>query len=409
MSYEKIRIAFVKFSGMAAGGSEKFLQVIAANLPKERFLVDYYYCDAAPYIGAEYQVMNTDPSRVEYMQKHGVNLIKFSVKAKDITTPLHKWVDTDFFKKFNERNYDIVQTARSGHKEYPFYKIRKTPIVDSIHLDAGVDNQFNISRVMHLCNWSARRWVRRGGDSNRVVIVSHPISVPSGNVGDLRNDLNLSDKFIYGMHQRPHDSIFSPIPLNAYKRIETPETAFVMLGGGELYKKQAKDLGIQNIRFLKATGEMDKVYKFLKTLNVYAHGRKDGEINSQAMAEAMYCGLPIVSHTSNINNGHVECVGDAGKVVSREDEYKEELLKLKEDPSYYKLRSKAAEHRFNTNYQFSRQIKHFVEIYEDVIKNPFPRKLKRILSGLHYTQNIRLALAFIYLKLKYKLNIDLKR
>ncbi len=69
----KIKIAFVKFSGMAAGGSEKFLQVIAANLPKDRFEVDFFYCDAAPYIGSDYKVLDTDPNRIKYVQEHGVN------------------------------------------------------------------------------------------------------------------------------------------------------------------------------------------------------------------------------------------------------------------------------------------------------------------------------------------------
>ena len=47
---EKIKIAFIKFGGMANGGTEKYLQTIAGHLPKDRFEVDFYYCDAAPYI-----------------------------------------------------------------------------------------------------------------------------------------------------------------------------------------------------------------------------------------------------------------------------------------------------------------------------------------------------------------------
>ena len=34
MTEEKIKIAFIKFGGMASGGTEKFLQTVAANLPK---------------------------------------------------------------------------------------------------------------------------------------------------------------------------------------------------------------------------------------------------------------------------------------------------------------------------------------------------------------------------------------
>ena len=46
-----IKVAFIKFGGMANGGTEKYLQTIAAYLPKDEFEVDFFYCDAAPYIG----------------------------------------------------------------------------------------------------------------------------------------------------------------------------------------------------------------------------------------------------------------------------------------------------------------------------------------------------------------------
>ena len=80
-----IKVAFIKFGGMANGGTEKYLQTIAAHLPKDEFEVDFFYCDAAPYIGSDFKHIDTDPSRVEYVKEHGVNLIKFDVEFKDVT------------------------------------------------------------------------------------------------------------------------------------------------------------------------------------------------------------------------------------------------------------------------------------------------------------------------------------
>ena len=34
----KIKVAFIKFGGMANGGTEKYLQTIAAHLPKDEFV-----------------------------------------------------------------------------------------------------------------------------------------------------------------------------------------------------------------------------------------------------------------------------------------------------------------------------------------------------------------------------------
>lgn len=403
---KKIRIAIVKFGGLSAGGSEKLAQIIAANLSKERFEVDFFFCDAAPYKGAIYMHPDTSPARVKFMSAHRINCVEFHVDEKDITTPTHKWLGTDFWEKFDKNNYDIIQTVRSGHKEYPFTKIRNTPIIDILGLDAGVDNQFNIARVMQICNWIADRWSSRGGDKKRVEIISLPVQMKSGDMKNMRDILKLQNKFVIGMHQRPSNEIYSDIPLQAYKNIETNDTAFILLGGSTSYQIQARELGLKNIHFLETTGDMDTVSSFLKTLNVYAHGRKDGEVNSQAMAEAMYFGLPIVSHRSSVNNGHVECIADAGVVVDENDicGYATELRKLQNNTEYYTMRSRAAKQRFIDNYELYGQMKRIESIYESVITDSFPHPVRRFLYSLHWTQNIRIWLKWVYLKSKYAVN-----
>jgi glycosyltransferase involved in cell wall biosynthesis len=316
-------------------------------------------------------------------------------------------VDTDFFKLFDEKKYDLVQTGRAGHKEFPFTKIKKIPIVDSLHLLAGVDNQFNISRVMHICKWAADKWIQKGGDPNRVVLVSHPTQIPDKKYKDLRVRYNLQIKFVFGFHQRANDCIFSPIPLEAYKKIENEKTAFLLMGGGEKYKEQAKNLNLKNIYFVPTNGDLEAVCNFLSTLNVYAHGRKDGEVNSTAMAESMYFGLPIVSHFSEINNGHVECIGQAGLVVNTAEEYSQELSRLMTDKQYFEYRSLESKKRFAEKYELKKQMENIISIYEDVARNPYPYKVQRLFYSLHYTQNVRIILAWVYYRIKYKLGLDL--
>jgi glycosyltransferase involved in cell wall biosynthesis len=403
----KIRVAFIKFGGLSAGGTEKFLQTIAANLDPTRFAVTYFYCDTAPCIGSDYIHPGTDSYRIEYLQKHHVKMVEFRVGAKDITHPLHPWVATDFWEKFKESDFDIIQTGRGGYKEYPFNKIKKTPIVDSLHLSAGVDNQYNIARVMHICNWNVEKWKKAGGDVQRSVLVSHPMEIDTSNAYSLREQFGIDSTIkIFGFHQRNADGIFSPIPLQAYKQIESADTHFMLMGGSTLYRDQAKTLGIKNITFIDHSAEQKQIYSFLKTLDVYAHGRKDGEVNSTAMAEAMYFGLPIVSHTSQYNNGHIECIGEAGMVVPEEDvdAYAAEMGKLKDDSKYYAYRSKAAKERFQENYELNGQMKRIEAIYDDVIRNPFPYPLRRFIYSLHWTQNIRIWLKYGYLKIKFMRN-----
>lgn len=403
---KRIRIAFIKFGGMSAGGTEKFLQVLAANLPKEKFDVDFFYCDAAPYIGSDYKHLDTDFARIEFMKNSSVKLIKFNVQYKDVTSSTHNWIETDFWDKFDETKYDIIQTGRGGYPEYPFTKIKKTPIVDSLHISENYDNQFNISRVLHISKWSADQWIKKGGDKDRVEIISTFIDIPNKNYPDLRSGLNIKDKFIFGFHQRKDDWIYSPIPLDAYKKIEDDNTVFLMLNGSDLYKKQASALGIKNIIFLPYAVTQDDIYAFVNTLDVFAHGRKDGEVNSAAMAEAMYFGKPIVSHTSKYSNGHIETVQDAGRVVETTDEYASELKKIMLDKNYYHFRSLKAKERFAEKYELKRQIDNIVKIYESVIINPFPHKIRRYC--LHFFNEIR-KLIYKYVKYIYsKIKIILK-
>jgi glycosyltransferase involved in cell wall biosynthesis len=379
---KKIKIAFIKFGGLSAGGTEKFLQVLAVNLPTEYFTVDYFYCDSAPYIGSNYKHLDTDPERVQFMEKSEVNLIKFNIDAKDINSPTHDWVGTDFWKKFDENNYDIIQTGRGGYPEYPFTKIKRTPIVDSLHLSAGIDNQYNISRVLHISKWSADQWVKKGGDASRVEVISTFLDIPKKQYLGLREKLDINNKFIFGFHQRKDDWIYSPIPLDAYKKIESENTVFLMLNGSDLYKKQANDLNIKNIIFLPYAETQDDIYDFVSTLDVFSHGRKDGEVNSAAIAEAMYFGLPIVSHSSSYANGHIECIGEGGRVLDNTEDYAVELKKLMEDKEYYKFRSSEAKKRFSEMYELKNQIAKIVNIYKDVIQNPFPNKLRRLYFDL---------------------------
>ncbi len=400
---KKIRIAFIKYGGLTAGGSEKFLQFLASGLPKDIFEVYFFYCDQALTIGGYIKPRKSSLTAKRYLTDNGVNLCKFNVRAIDLSSPTLSWVDTDFWDVFIEKSFDIVQTCRAGHKEYPFNKIKETPIVDVVALNAGVDNQYNVSRVVHLSNWSRSVWFKAGGDKNRSRIGSLPI-IKSSSKSNYRVELNLEDRFVFGLHQRNDDSIFSEIPLKAYSLIESSNTSFVVLGGSKRYKEQAKELKLKNCFFLDYSIDQESIYKFLRTINVFAHGRYDGEINSQAIAEAMSVGLPVVSHVSQLNNGHIECISDAGVVVSGIKEYANELTKLMSDKKYYDMRSANAKKIYLRNYEPAKVISFYVSLYREVISDPYPKKISRFIYSILPSQNIRLIFVFFYRKFKYFFN-----
>ena len=361
-----IKVAFIKFGGMANGGTEKVLQTIAAELPKDKFIVDYFYCDSAPYIGSDFVHPDTDPSRVQYVKDSGVNLIKFDVGFKDLRTSTHDWVDTNFWELFDEEKYDVIQTGRSGHPEYPFTLINKTPIVDSIHLSGMAENKHNSIKTVLISNEQRDRWIMSGGPAEKAVIIPNPLKIPDVGEVNYREEFGWQDKFIFGLHQRRDNHIFSPIPLEAYDEIEDDNTAFLLLGGSENYQKQAKDLGLKNFKHLPPVGELEPIHKFLNTLDVFAHGRSDGEQCSCAIIEAMSHGLPVISHTAP-SMGQLEQIGDAGKVANSYQEYSEVMVDMIDDKNYYSKCAQNSKKRYNEIYKLESIIKKYADIYEGVV------------------------------------------
>ena len=215
----------------------------------------------------------------------------------------------------------------------------------------------------------------------RSVVIYHPMEIQAVPFHSLKEELGLVGKTVFGFHQRNDRNIFSEIPLAAYKKIENSNTHFILLGGSDKHREQARALEISNITFLDYTSDTSRIYSFLTTLDVYAHGRKDGEVNSTAMAEALHFGLPIISHTSDIHNGHVECISNAGVVVNTVDEYAEVIHKLQNDTDYLTTLSENAKVRFNEKYDLQTQIKLIEDLYTSVVKDPFPHPLRRKITA----------------------------
>lgn len=368
----KTRVAFVKFGGMTIGGSELWIQKMAVNLPKENLEIDYYYCDDTPYIGGDHTPAESSPERIEYLRNNGVNVIKFSVKAKDIRTLTHDWVDTDFWEKFDESKYDLIQTVKAGPKEYPFYKMTK-PVIEIVALANRPDTSKNIAWSFHSSNWQRAQWVRIGGSINKSSVLTSPIETPQS-TENYRMDLGIpDDAIVAGFHQRNDDLIFSPIPLNAFAALrkkypaESKNWHFIIKNGSGLYRDQAKRLGLENVHFLGRTPDSASVSKFLNTLDIFAHGRADGETFGAIFVEAMMHGKPCISHYSPDGaNAQPETMGPAGVFAMNESEYADLLGRLFTDGVYRnKLASKAKSH-VESYYSMDKCIAETIEIYERV-------------------------------------------
>ena len=381
MENKIIKIAFIKFGGLSAGGTERWLQMMAANLPKEKFAVDYYYCDAAPFLGSNYKHADTDPARKKYLEDRGIKLIKFKVGAKDISTPTQEWRDTDFWEIFNENNYDIIQTAKAGPAEYPFYLIKK-PVVECLTLSVGADTSPNIAWTILLSGWQRTRWFKAdGGNLQKSAVIPIPVEKPAS-CENLRRELGISENaLVAGFHQRADNNIFSPIPLAAFAKLQTPDRYFIIMGGGDKYRTQAKKLNLKNAIFIDHSGDAEKISKFLNTLDIFAHGRHDGETFGAVLAEAMVHSLPCLSHWSPIANAQPETMGPGGLFALNQKEYTQKLELLFTDKSLReKLSAKGRAHA-EEYYSVTGATEELANIYHCILGLPEENINKKISYG----------------------------
>ena len=129
------------------------------------------------------------------------------------------------------------------------------------------------------------------------------------------------------------------------------------------YQQQASDLGLINFTQMNHTGDDTVIHSFLNSLDVYTHGRSDGETFGLVLTEAMFHGLPLISHEAQ-NNAQYEVIGNAGKVFGQQDivGYSTEMFRLKNNKHYYNKLSKNSLDRFSKYYSYESNFKNLLDL-----------------------------------------------
>ena len=217
-------------------------------------------------------------------------------------------------------------------------------------------------------------WISAGGDPDKGIVFPLISDLPEKTNNNLKEVLGIpQDAFVYGLHQRANDGIYSPVALNAFSKLNDENSWFILMGGSSEYSKQAKTLGIKNFIQLEYSGDLSKLDLFLNTLDVYAHARADGETFGLAIAEAMSYGLPVISHTAPAM-GHVHTIRSAGFVCNSEEEYLNIMKKYKnnEDNVYINC-SQAAIKIYKEDYDVNSIVNKITQIYRETlnVKKPW--------------------------------------
>lgn len=341
-----MKIAFCKFAGMGNGGIEKYLQTMAIIFKNAGHQVDYFYTNAAPLLNTSWIHPDNNQDRIDLMIKEGINLIPLYVQYR-----VHnEWVNNDFFEKFKEEDYDFIVTGGNGQSEFPYNRLFKIPIIHTIH---GIHpfNQDNIHKSVLLCDWQASQWKARGGDASKVKLIPSVVYVPDSHTKTFRAKHGIPENaFVYGFHQRNDSGLSSLISLQAYAQLNQSDAYFAILGGSDVHRRYTHDANIPNVVFGDYTTSVNDIHDFLDAIDVYAHCRTDGEVCSASIIEAMSHAKPLISVPGQ-NMGHADQLDGCGTMAGSIEDYKEEMLRLR-DSAYYSAMSQKVKAKYDQTYDF---------------------------------------------------------
>ena len=207
---------------------------------------------------------------------------------------LGQLIKIDSVADFAKHNIQILHTHRSGEDNWLLPNFESTPFPFRV-----IETNFHGSRYTKAdvrCYPSLSLMNARGikeDAHNR--IVPNAIDKPRS-TEDLRDELGLQNKFVYGRIARADRDIYCNLNLRAYAQIETEDTVFLYVAPFEQARVDAAALGIKNIIWLPPELDLIRLSKIYNTFDIVCHSNGIGETFGNTIAEAMMHGKPVISH-----------------------------------------------------------------------------------------------------------------
>jgi glycosyltransferase involved in cell wall biosynthesis len=193
------------------------------------------------------------------------------------------------------------------------------------------------------------------------------------------------DAPVAGFHQRIDDRIFSPVPLEAFARMGRENEYFVIMGGGTRYVAQAQSLGLANFRHVRHSADPARISVFLNTLDIFAHGRRDGETFGYVFAEALLHGKPCLGHSAECN-AHRETMGPGGLWATTPKEYATHLRRLLDDPALRRRLAEAGRRYACSRFDNAKGIAAIAQKYREILAMPWWKVT--VIKASRYTRKI---------------------
>lgn len=269
------------------------------------------------------------------------NLANLNNHGLDILNTHRSGDDTWFVPGFENTpfNFKVVETNFHGHtrtkadiRVFPSYEMIKNKRINSPH-----------------------------------IIIPNPIMCKLTNE-DLKAELNLQGKFVFGRIARPSKDIYSSTCLKAFKLLENEDAHFLYVAPHQVAIEDATNFQIENITFVDQTIDEMYISKLYNTFDVLCHSTPLGETFGNTIAEAMIHGKPVISHWgSNWPQAQREVMGEEkiGYICQdNSDQYCELMCRLMKNKQEYNVYANYAKDRANKLYDYRKVVKKYIEVYQ---------------------------------------------
>lgn len=277
-------------------------------------------------------------------------------------------IEVNNVQDFNKHDLDILNTHRSGNDIWlmpsGFDKTKfKFKIVES-----NFHGNLKTKADVRVFPSNAMVQFKRISNCNHVVI-PNPMMVPQSD-DNLREELDIGERFVYGRIARPEKNIYSPFNLEAFKQVDNFNNIFLYVSPCSTAYDDAKRLGINNIIFLDPTIDEDRLSKIYNTFDVHCHSNSAGETFGNTIAESMIHGKPCITHKGGKwTQAQPEVIGDGFPELftTNVKDYADLMRKLQQDKHYYDSVAMYNKTRADAYYDYRKVAETYLKLYESLV------------------------------------------
>jgi glycosyltransferase involved in cell wall biosynthesis len=287
----KPNILFYDDRGLLPGSISK-LYLIMSKMLEDEFNIFLTY---APKYG---EAMKSD-----YLGTR-VTLIPFEFEYQSPHEP-HKMVNMNpnVEQIISKYGINCVCLSVFAHYQYPINKVPASVPFVLISPFGHYCTNGNVCKTYVSGISNAKRLLKRG--VKNVEPMYNPLADPAA---EYLTKQPVDERVIFGRVGRPDESIFDPISVKAFKKLEElygDKVKYVVVNAPPGWKALAAQLDIKNMDYRANLSHTD-LAKVYQEIDVLAHARKDGETVGVAIAEAMLAGNPVITHRSLEHNDHFD-------------------------------------------------------------------------------------------------------